>query len=215
MCVFVFSESDCWRVFLVLYSVRTEIERITPQHHDNGGAVWSSLSNCLWPRNWRRTLEAGGGPFTRQSLLDLSSMQLLNTSHQKACACVRRCASLKTCRWLALRYNTCEPCRYLWIRHHRLHNLLAFDVLWWTLYCFFFTYQPCALPAVEHRFLNLQNVHKRFPFDCLPYIVFLLLLVLSVFPSIFLQRAGRWCLVLFHHKGASVMAPVTDKGIKA
>lgn len=62
--------------------------RVTTQHHDNVQAVWSSLSNCLWPRNWRCTLQAGGGPFTRQSLLVFSSVQLLNAPNRKEHSCV-------------------------------------------------------------------------------------------------------------------------------
>lgn len=42
------------------------------------GPVGSSLSNCLCPCNRRGAGEPGGGPFTRQSLLDLSSVRLLN-----------------------------------------------------------------------------------------------------------------------------------------
>ena len=64
-----------------------------------------SLSNCLWPRNWRRTLKAGGGPFTRQSLLDLSSMQLLNTTARKRCVCV---CLLCLCVWVSVCICRCD-----------------------------------------------------------------------------------------------------------
>lgn len=79
--------------------------------------VWSSLSNCLWPGNWRRTLEAGGGPFTRQSLLDLSSMQLLNTSAKPGCVLARLCTGGVPVAALKHRevQGECEVDRYVWI----------------------------------------------------------------------------------------------------
>lgn len=107
---------------------------VTLQRHDNGEAVRSARSNCLWPRNRRRTLKAGGGPFTRQSLLHLSSTQLLNAIAKMVCArvCVHVHAGVTASWFLILLCTllTVDGQRLIWDEQVNQRSGSRSDYLW-------------------------------------------------------------------------------------
>lgn len=114
-----------------------EIERITPQHHDNSGVVSDPLSLIVCDlvtgdALWRQ--EEGHSHGNHFWICPLCNSWI--PPPKGVCVCVWAYVYPQVCFFkskpalmIGIGYNMCELCRYLWIRHHRSHNRLAFDVL--------------------------------------------------------------------------------------